>query len=327
MSDGTHVLTVSRSNPFETMASEVLQGLSSPPRWISSTYFYDAQGSMLYEQITNLAEYYATRAEAHLLQQIVPELSQNLTASELIELGSGSSRKTRILLSALAKEGKLRTYIPIDVSPSMLVSTAKRLSDEYPFLKIMALAGTYEEALAALPPAAERTFLFLGGTIGNLTAPMQDAFFARLAQVMQPGHQLLLGFDRSPNARKPVELILRAYNDSQGITAQFNLNLLARLNRDLDTNFRLDTWCHRAVYAPSDNQIEMRLDCLDDQEVFFPHQKQKLSLRRGESILTEISRKFAPQQLADWFEARGFHCQASWTDEAQLVGLLLLRRC
>ena len=324
---GRRILDLGRSDQGGRMLRDVLEGLSAhPQKWVSPTYFYDAFGSQLYERITGLAEYYPTRLEAELLRRVAPDVAKTVGTAEIVELGSGSSAKTRTLLEAAGVDRRVVTYIPIDVSRSIVEASTMALREAYPLLKVLGVIGQYDEALDVLPPAAERLFVFLGGTIGNFTPEVQAAFFARLAQAMPPGNHLLLGFDRRPHEGKPEVVIHRAYNDEAGVTAQFNLNLLARLNRDLGADFVLSNWCHRAVYNAQDDQIEMYLDSLTDQVVHFPAAARSIRFARGEALLTELSRKFDPGELADWFAERGFRCVSHWSDASEYVGLLLLRR-
>lgn len=324
---GSRLLEVGRSDSLGRMRRDILEGLSSrPQKWLSPTYFYDKTGSQLYEKITELEAYYPTRLEAELLRQIAPEVAEKVGSVDLVELGSGSSTKTRILLEALADARSVLTYVPIDVSRSIVEQATARLLADYPFLKILGLIGRYEEALEVLPPAGGRLFVFLGGTIGNFTPEVQEAFFARVARAMLPGNHLLLGFDRRPHAAKPEAVIWEAYNDAAGVTARFNLNLLARLNRDLGADFALENWRHRAIYNASEDRIEMYLDSLADQAVHLPSLRRTFRFARGEALLTELSRKFDPDALSAWFMERGFQRVAQWSDAREYVGLMLLRR-
>ncbi len=327
---GYSVLSVSQVQGKDRMAREVLAGLGDKSqKTLPCTYFYDAHGSLLYEQITALPAYYPTRLEAAVLRQVAPAL-RILTETaqgeppEMVELGSGSSVKTEIILDEWQRCGQLLTYIPVDVSQSMLTDTAIRLTRQYEHLNVLGLAGQYEDALAFLPAQRERLFLFLGGTIGNFSPVFQDTFFRMLREKMGPGSRLLLGFDRQPHPGKAVQVIEEAYNDPQGVTALFNLNLLTHINEKLDSDFVLPQWCHEAVYNREAHQIEMYLESLCAQTVHFAQANREFAFRQGERVLTEISRKFDPTQLAQWFEARGFRCRQNWTDSAGWFGLMLL---
>lgn len=307
------------------MRRDILEGLRDPrDRAIPPIYFYDAKGSALYEAITALPEYYLTRKEAALLRQIAPLLAESLPVTELVELGSGSSTKTRILLDAFQEGDRPLTYIPIDVSRDFLRSVAEALVEEYPALRVLGIAAPFEDALALLPPAEGRLFLFLGSTIGNFSPSQQVAFVSHLRQAMSPGNDLLLGFDLRAHGRKPAAFIQSAYADPQGVTARFNLNLLERLNRELGADFALQNWRHQARYAESGDRIEMRLVSTRPQAVHVAGRA--FHFEAGEGILTEISRKFDPEELAAWFSERGFVASACWLDAEETYGLMLLRR-
>lgn len=338
---GYQVIALPAQSSDDRMAKEVLQGLSQQPyqRTLPCTYFYDAHGSELYEQITHLPEYYPTRTEATMLADLAPSLlswfmssedaafSQNGTSQsipQVLELGSGSSTKTRLLLNAWDNTRHPLIYIPIDVSETMLMDTARSLAESYRHLEVLGLAGQYEDALAMLPPHPNRLCLFLGSTIGNFTSEFQQRFFIRLAQQLGKGAKLLLGFDRRPHAGKPVELIERAYNDSQAITAAFNLNILSHINQRLGANFNVNQWQHIAFYNADAHQIEMHLKSLCEQTIHIDALNHSFTFTPGERILTEISRKFDPSELAAWFEHYQFHCLEQWTDRDERFGLMLL---
>jgi dimethylhistidine N-methyltransferase len=321
------VVPVDQGGAPDRMRREVGQGLADRRQpWLSPTYFYDAQGSRLYEVITTLPEYYPTRTEAGLLAAIAGELSALCAPAEVVELGSGSSTKTETVLTALGASTRPLTYLPIDVSPTMLHASARRLVERFARLRVLGLAGTYEEAFKALPPATNRLFMFLGGTIGNFPQAYQESFFAHLAAVMRPGNRLLLGFDRRAHAGKPATVIEAAYDDSRGVTAQFNLNMLTHLNAALEADFDTRLWAHQSRYDAETHQVEMYLVSLEDQVVTIPGLGRSYVFRRGTRILTEISRKFDPDELAAWFEARGFQRVRHWGDERDYVGMLLLER-
>jgi L-histidine Nalpha-methyltransferase len=289
-------------------------------------YFYDLAGSRIYEEITALPEYYPTRTEAGILAGCAGALRRRLGPARLVELGSGSSQKTRLLLDAWGAADEPTLYAPIDVSAGMLQASAEALVADYPALRVLALAGRYEDGLAALPPSPRALYTFLGGTIGNFAPDAQDAFARLIAARMSPGAHLLLGFDRRPNAKKSARRIFEAYNDAAGVTARFNLNLLVRLNRELGADFRVDRFAHVAPYNEELDRIEMYLESLEDQEVFVPALGRAYRFARGERILTEISRKHDAEELAAWFEARGFSCEEGFGDRGGLFGVLLLRR-
>lgn len=330
------------------MRTDIIDGLSQPGRKrIPSLYLYSEKGSALFAEITALPEYYPTRHEAALLKTMVrdtpglfenilfsPEIPENATQSSLrdcqiIELGSGNAAKTRILLdgwfaSEAAKTCQL-TYIPVDVSEAMLIKTVEALSQEYPALHILGLAGTYENALAALPPHSSRLVLFLGGTIGNFdTEVVQTEFFTTLHQLMGPQARLLVAYDQRPNEHKWQAVIERAYNDSQGLVASFTQNLLFHVNDRLKTDFSPSDWRHIAIYNETDHQIEMLLESTKLQEVHLPGFAGSFVFQSGEFILTLVSRKFDPPGLMARFIRSGYTTQAQWTDAEDYVGILLL---
>lgn len=320
------ILDVGHSGLLSDMATDVAAGLADPTgRGIPPTYFYDSVGSEIYEAITALPEYYPTRTEAALLDRVAPELATWMRPADIVELGSGSSAKTRLLFDAWGAEDHPLVYVPVDISRTMLAATADRLCEQYPAMRILGLAGPFEGAFDVLAPRGDRLVLFLGGTLGNFTAEDQHRFFERLAAVLAPGSHFLLGFDRQAHPRKPVDLIEAAYNDAAGVTARFNLNLLVRLNRELGADFALDAWAHRAVYNQELHQIEMYLESLADQTVTVPSIG-RFDFKQGDRILTELSRKFDPEGLSTRLESYGFEQRAVWSDEAELFGMLLLRK-
>jgi dimethylhistidine N-methyltransferase len=331
LKSGYCVIPVSTPHQLARMIQEVSDGLNaSPQKYLPCTYLYDERGSELYEQITGLPEYYPTRTETAILKQIAPEL-RDLTETllkeppEIVELGSGSSLKTRIVLDEWLQNGQDLNYIPVDVSETMLSETAMALTREYRRLNVLGLAGQYEDALNFLPAQRERLFLFLGGTLGNFSKEFQARFFQSLLNKMGPGSRLLLGYDCRPHANKTKAFIETAYNDAKGVTQAFNLNILAHLNQKLGGNFNLTRWKHCAHYDDDHQQIEMFVESTEAQSVFLEALGCSFNFEAGERILTEISRKFDPQELSDWFEARGFQTIKHWQDSAGWYGLLLLQ--
>lgn len=325
--DASGVLGVMAQDAGAFMLDEIRSGLDDPQQpWISPTYFYDAAGSQIYEEITRLPEYYPTRTEAAILKLAAPWLAANLRVRTMLELGSGSSAKTRLLLEALLGRREPLTYVPIDVSATMLELSARELLAQFPGLRVLGLAGRYEHALAVLPPQPDVLAIFLGGTIGNFPPAAMAAFVAQLAQALLPGSHLLLGFDRRAHAHKPAAVIQRAYDDAAGVTARFNRNALVHLNRVLDSDFVPERWGHVALYNTETHQIEMYLESLTDQVVVAPRLERRYAFAKGQRILTEISRKFDPDELAAWFQTRGFAKVRHWSDARGYFGLLLLER-
>lgn len=303
------------------VGADVVTGLTQIPKSLPPRYFYDDAGSELFEKICQLPEYYPTRTETAILQQYADEIAQLTDACELVELGSGSSTKTRILLDAYNHLGYPLRYLPIDVSAGILESSALSLLKDYPSLKVHAVAGTYELALSQLLPRQlpSRMICFLGSTLGNLNPQECDIFFEQIKQALQSGEYLLLGVD----LQKPKHLLEAAYNDSQGVTAAFNLNVLEHLNRLFAGNFDKTQFEHWAFYNDVENQIEMHLRSLSKQTVELSSLNLSLNFEVGETILTEISRKFDLDIIQEQLEAKGLIPQKVWTDINHWFGLLL----
>jgi len=285
--------------------------LRQTPKTLPPKYFYDQEGSLLFEEICQQPEYYLTRTEAAILTRYVPEIIDVVEDCTVVELGSGSSVKTRLLLDECQQRRYQTRYIPIDISASMLEETARRLADQYPRLRVDALAAEYLTGLTALPGAVRRLVLFLGSNLGNFPPQEQDQLFTALARALQTGDFLLLGLD----LRKPLSILEPAYNDASGVTAAFNLNLLRRMNQELGADFDLARFSHLAFYNAVQHQIEMHLRSECDQRVTIPDLDLQVSFRAGETIHTEISRKFDVEEIATQLATFGFQRLRSWTDE------------
>lgn len=305
-------------------AQDVIDGLSQTPKSLPPRYFYDDRGSELFEQICELPEYYLTRTEAAIFREYAGAIAQLTGACEIVELGSGSSSKTRLLLDAYQQQGHPLRYLPIDVSAGILESSARTLLTDYSSLKIHGLVSTYELALKRLNPAPlpTRMICFIGSTLGNLNPHECDVFFSQVTQALQPGEYFLLGID----LQKPKELLEAAYNDSQGVTAAFNLNMLSHLNQRFDGNFDLNQFEHWSFYNESLHQIEMHLRSLKAQTVELRELGVAIAFQPGETILSEISRKFDLTQIQQELVAKGLHPIQTWTDPNQWFGLLLCQR-
>lgn len=308
----------------ETSGADVVQGLSQPQKTLPPKYFYDDRGSRLFEQICSLPEYYLTRTEAAILQTYANDIAQLTGACELVELGSGSSTKTRLLLNAYQQLNYPLHYRPIDVSAGILESSAQRLLEDYATLKVHALVGTYELGLQHLSDGylANRMISFLGSSLGNLNPQECDRFFAQIAAALHPGDYFLLGVD----LHKSTAQLEAAYNDSQGITAAFNLNILQHLNHRFDGNFDLTQFQHVAFYNEALHQIEMHLKSLKDQVVTLAGLDFAMELQAGETIQSEISRKFDLPSLQLQLESNGLTPVQCWTDEQQWFALVLFQR-
>jgi L-histidine Nalpha-methyltransferase len=303
---------------------DIIQGLNQQPKTLPCRYLYDDLGSELFEQITDLPEYYPTRTEQAILEKYALEIAELTGACELVELGSGSSRKTHVLLEAYSQLNHQLHYCPIDVSAGILKTTALALLDRYPNLKLCGLAGTYEQALAQLPPPEleNRMLIFLGSTLGNLNDKECSKFLTQIQQALQPGEFFLLGVD----LQKPIETIEAAYNDARGVTAAFNLNILQHLNHRFDGNFALDLFDHCAFYNQQQHQIEMHLRSLVTQTVFLKALNYRFIINAGETIHTEISRKFHLPTLIDNLASHAFQPLQIWTDPRDWFGLMLCQR-
>lgn len=308
------------SNPL-TDGSDVVKGLTQTPKWVCARYFYDDRGSELFEQICELPEYYLTRTETAILREYANDIAQVTGACELVELGSGSSTKTRILLDAYNKLRYPLRYLPIDVSAGILESSARQLLADYPWLNVHALAGTYERALEKLAPTQlpSRMICFIGSTLGNLTPAECDVFFSQITDALHRGEYFLLGVD----LQKPKQVLEAAYNDRQGVTAAFNLNMLHHLNWRFDGNFDPQMFEHRAFYNETEHQIEMHLRSVRSHTVQLRALDLTVEFTAGETIHTEISRKFNLVSLQQQLQTRGLIPLKTWSDPQQWFGLIL----
>ncbi len=303
--------------------SDVIAGLSGTPKTLPCRYFYDDRGSALFERICELDEYYLTRTERDILERAAPEIARLTGPSELVELGSGNAQKTRLLLEAHAQRSHPLRFLPIDVSEGMLKASARELLSLYEDLHIQGFSGTYEQAFAALGPrsSASRMLMFLGGTLGNFDAEERGVFLESATSAMAPGEYFLIGAD----LHKDKDILEAAYNDSQGITAAFNLNILRHLNRRFGANFVLDGFAHHAFYDVDRHWIEMHLRSLGDQTVALKDLGFEVTFEAEETIRTEISGKFDLAALAAEFAAKGWEKVAAWTDDRGWFAVTLFR--
>ena len=301
------------------LRDDVVTGLRRTPKTLPPKWFYDVVGSDLFDQITRLPEYYPTRAEAQILREQSAAIAAHSGADTLVELGSGTSEKTRMLLSALRDNGTLRRFVPFDVDAGVLESAGESLQQEYPELEIDAVCGDFEEHLAKIPGGGRRLFVFLGSTIGNLTPRPRAEFLAALADVLEPGDALLLGTDLV----KDADRLVRAYDDSAGVTARFNRNVLAVINRELGADFNLDAFSHVARWNVGEERIEMWLRTEFAQRVHIRALDLSVEFGAGEEMLTEVSCKFRPDAVAAELDAAGLRRTHWWTDSAGDFGLSL----
>lgn len=327
------------ANGSETMASEVRAGLRADPKELAPKYFYDARGSRLFEEITALPEYYPTRAERSILAERAAEMIAAAgDLATLVELGSGSAAKTRHLLRAMREAGRLETYVPVDISEEITHRTAERLVEEFPGLAVRGLVCDFERDLELISEVAGgvdgedeganggsegdgRLVAFLGGTIGNLYPAPRRAFLARIAALLGPGDRLLLGTDLVKDAGR----LEAAYDDSQGVTAEFNKNVLAVLNRELGADFDLDAFEHVARYDAAEARMDIRLRSLAEQTIRLEDLDLEVGFARGEEMRTEISAKFTRERLEAVYGEAGLEMSGWFTDRDGDYALSLAR--
>ena len=307
---------------YRALCDDIRDGLRQIPKSLPPKWFYDDVGSELFDRITRLSEYYPTRAEAQILRGHAAEIAAVSGADALVELGSGTSEKTRLLLDALQDAGSLRRFIPFDVDAEMLESVGSAVQQEYPGIEIAAVCGDFEQHLPEIPEGGRRLFVFLGSTIGNLTAGPRAVFLATLTRVMHPGDSLLLGTDLV----KDVGRLVRAYDDSAGVTAAFNRNVLAVINRELHGDFDLDAYAHVARWNADEQRIEMWLRAKRAQRVRVDDLDLTVDFATGEELLTEVSCKFRSEQVASELAAAGLRRIRWWTDIAGDFGVSLASR-
>jgi len=313
---------VSAARPQPSLLDDARDGLLNRPRSMPPKYFYDARGSQLFDAICETPEYYPTRTEAALLAQHAAEIIDIARPAHIVEFGSGSSRKTRHLLDACATQRHLCTYWPFDMCADAVLAAAESLAVDYPWLGINALVGDCQAGLQHLPEMpGRRLFTFLGGTIGNFTLSRAIRFLIDVRQRMHAGDWLLLGADRD----KDPEILQAAYNDGAGITAEFNLNLLHVLNRELHADFAIEAYRHEARYNTDFNQVEMYLTADAAQHVRLGALDREIELTAGERILTEISRKFTRNSLQSLFAAVRFSEVRHYEPGNGYYSLVLLR--
>jgi L-histidine Nalpha-methyltransferase len=305
-----------------TLADDVLDGLTRPLKELPPKHFYDTRGSELFDAICELPEYYPTRTERAILAARAAEIVATTGAGELVELGSGSARKTRVLLDAMADAGTLERYVPVDVSEAALRASAAQLVDEYPGLRVHGLVGDFERHLGLLPePAARRVMCFLGGTIGNFTPGSRRRFLRGLAKRLGDDGHLLLGVDLVKDPR----IIEAAYDDAAGVTAEFNRNVLAVINRELDADFDLDEFEHVAFFDAEREWVEMRLRARSRQRVTVRRLALTVDFAAREELRTEISAKFTHARLSADLAAAGMELAGWFTDERGWFATALAR--
>jgi L-histidine N-alpha-methyltransferase len=306
---------------LDSLRRDVRTGLTATPKALPPKYFYDARGSDLFDEITRLPEYYPTRAETTILTDNAGTIASSSGARTLVELGSGTSAKTRLLLDAFTAAGTLERFVPFDVDPAVLSQASDLLGVEYPRLTVEPMIGDFEEHLAALPVHPRRMIAFLGSTIGNLEPSARAAFLASVRAVMQPGDSFLLGTDLV----KDPSRLQRAYDDAAGVTAAFNRNVLEVVNRQLAADFDPAWFEHVALWNTDSEWIEMHLLSLRDQTVTIADLDLTVQFCRGELMRTEISAKFRREGVRLELAAARLDLVEFWTDPRGDFGLSLCR--
>jgi L-histidine Nalpha-methyltransferase len=305
-----------------TLADDVLDGLTRPLKELPPKHFYDARGSELFDAICELPEYYQTRTERSILLAHADDIAARTGAAELVELGSGSATKTRVLLDAMAAAGTLGRYVPVDVSASTVHAVAKLLAEEYEGMSVYGLVADFERHLQRLPePIGPRLVAFLGGTIGNFPPGSRRRFLRSVGKVLGPDGHLLLGTDLV----KDPHVIEAAYNDGAGVTAQFNLNVLHVINRELGANFDIDAFEHVAFFDREREWIEMRLRATTPQHVRVEALDLEVDFAAREEMRTEISAKFTAERLRGDLAAAGMELVELFTDPDELFAVSLAR--
>ncbi|MEH1101614.1 L-histidine N(alpha)-methyltransferase [Micromonospora sp. CPCC 205561] len=302
-----------------SLREDVRTGLTAEPKWLPPKWFYDARGSELFEEITRLPEYYPTRAERAVLAGRAAQIAELTGAKTLIELGSGSSEKTRLLLDAFTRRGGLGTFVPLDVSVSALRHSTAAIAADYPGLRVRGIVGDFTRHLDRLPAGGRRLVLFLGGTVGNLLPAERARFLAATRAALEPGDWLLIGTDLV----KDPAVVVPAYDDAAGVTAEFNRNVLRVINRELGADLDPEGFAHVALWDPEHEWIEMRLRALR------PMRARVLDLEvtfaQGEELRTEVSAKFRPEGIAAELGAARFAVRGFWTDPDGYFGVTLAR--
>jgi L-histidine Nalpha-methyltransferase len=304
---------------LDALRADVRAGLCATPKTLPPKYFYDAQGSKLFDEITRLPEYYLTRAETSILERHAAAIAGLSRCESLVELGSGTSAKTRLLLRALRAGGTLREFVPFDVDPAVLATASDALADDYPGLRISPFVGDFERDLGAIPAGGRRTVAFIGSTVGNLEPAARGAFLAQVGAALRPGDTFLLGVDLVKDAGR----LLDAYDDAAGVTAEFNRNVLLVVNRELDADFHVEEFQHVALWDAEHEWIEMRLRAVREQQVTIRDLGLVVSFAAGEELRTEISAKFRRAGIEAELAAAGLRTLRFWTDRRGDFGLLL----
>jgi L-histidine N-alpha-methyltransferase len=304
----------------EQLAVDAGKGLSAPRKTLPPKYFYDAYGSRLFEEITRLPEYYQTRTETRILETIADTVVATVRPAEIVEIGSGASRKTRLLLEAMHRAGTGDRYVALEVSEGALLDAARALTGDYPWLRVHGVVGDFDHHLGRIPRLGGRRLVaFLGSTIGNLHPDDRAGFFRHVAALLVPGDAFLLGVDLV----KDIGVLESAYNDAAGVTAEFNRNVLTVLNRELGADFPVSAFTHVARYRADRAWIEMALRAERDLAVHIDALDMDVTLAHGEEIRTEISCKFTYGDVTAMLAMAGLDLAAWYTDPDDLFALAL----
>ena len=305
---------------LDSIADDVRRGMSAPQKYLLPKFFYDEEGSLLFEQITELPEYYPTRTELSILMDIAEELMERVAPREIVELGSGSSTKTRMLLDAGYKAKTLTRYIPFDVSQTIVESACVELQKRYPDMALHGVIGDFERHLGLVPPAeGKRLVLFIGSTIGNLEPKERVELLGEIRKMLSTGDCLLLGMDLV----KDIAVLEAAYNDAAGVTAAFDLNILKVINNALHADFNVAEFRHRAHYNRDLDRIEMHLYANSPQTVHIADLDMTVEIARDESIWTESSHKFTEATVTAMIQDAGLTMDAWYTDPLRYFGIAL----
>ena len=313
LQDRFNLITQETATPLTKFAGDVEAGLTECPKSLPYQYFYDHEGSLLFEEICQLPEYYLTRAERKILQERAVEVA-SLFPEEvtLVELGSGNAVKTRLLIEAFfQRHGALR-YLPVDISPTVLEESSQKMLEEFPTLEISAIIAEYHDGLNHLKTVVQgaKLILWLGSSVGNMERSEAASFLQGVQDTMSPWDRLLVGID----LRKDRAVLEKAYDDSQGVTAQFNRNILTRINRELGGHFDITSFDHRAVYKEAPGRVEIHLVSTRDQRVFIEHLGLEVSFKAGETIHTENSYKYNVSEIETLATAAGLRIERQWFD-------------
>ena len=321
--DRFHLQHLTAQDALHTLIEDVRDGLFNAPRSLPPKYFYDDEGSRLFDAICETEDYYPTRTEHVLLEQHVDEIISTVQPRTCIELGAGTSAKTELLLACIDAISDLHTYITIDVCEGVMAASAKRLLKVYSNLQIASLVGEYAPALEAIPSVdGPALFIFIGSSIGNFTEQQSIELLGRISQKMTLGDFLLLGVDRV----KDKDILERAYNDAEGITAKFNLNVLKVLNEKVGADFNLDQFSHQAIYNDIDEQIEMYLISRCKQKIALPAVGETITMQKNEKILTEISRKYTQTSIQRLLTNSGLTEEMHFQPGNEFFSLILASR-